>query len=347
MTPPAPVPMPAEAPDPRGVAAGALVEELAGGSGATEAGGDGGAGVAPHEARFIVEEAIGAAPGGARPAVVPAPAVARARAMAARRAAGEPLQYIFGHWPFRELDLRLDPRVLIPRPETEQVVEVALGEARRLVGLRQGGGLVAVDAGTGSGAIALALASALGAGAVQEIWATELSADALAVAAANVRAGGAPGPAVGRTAAGVPPVPPLPQSPPVQLVQLVQGSWLAPLPARLRGRVDLVVSNPPYVTEEEWAGLEPQVRAEPRQALVAGPSRDGVPGLAEVEAVLQEALVWLARPAAVVVELAPAQADAARALVRQLGYDEGWVEPDLAGRPRALVARRRGLQQGE
>ncbi len=85
-----------------------------------------------------------------------------ARAMAARRAAGEPLQYIFGHWPFRELDLRVDPRVLIPRPETEQVVEVALGEARRLAGRRTGGGLVVVDAGTGSGAIALALANALG-----------------------------------------------------------------------------------------------------------------------------------------------------------------------------------------
>ena len=75
-------------------------------------------------------------PGGARPGVVPAGAAAAARAMAARRAAGEPLQYIFGHWPFRGLDLRVDPRVLIPRPETEQVVEVALGEARRLRGLR-------------------------------------------------------------------------------------------------------------------------------------------------------------------------------------------------------------------
>ena len=87
------------------------------------------------------------------------------------------------------------------------------------------------------------------------------------------------------------------------------------------------------MTEEEWAGLDPEVRAEPRQALVAGPGRDGAPGLADVEAVLEEALLWLGRPGAVVVELAPAQAEAARDRARQLGYDEVRVEPDLAGRP--------------
>ena len=257
--------------------------------------------------------------------------------MAARRTAGEPLQYIFGHWPFRELDLRVDARVLIPRPETEQVVEVALGEARRLADLRAaagpraaaGAGLVAVDAGTGSGAIALALATTLGAPLLAHVWATDYSADALAVAAANVRACG-PGA-----------VPGLPE------VTLVEGSWLAPLPQWLRGQVDLVVSNPPYVSEEEWAGLDPEVRAEPRQALVAGPGRSGAPGLADVEAVLHEALSWLGRPGAVVVELAPSQAAAAQERARQLGYDEVRVEPDLAGRPRALVARRGGLQQGQ
>jgi release factor glutamine methyltransferase len=308
----------------------ALAEELM-------AGAVGGPGLADHEARFIVDEALGVGPGGVRPDVVPPAAAAAARAMAARRMAGEPLQYIFGHWPFRELDLRVDARVLIPRPETEQVVEVALGEARRLADLRPvagpGGGsapgLVAVDAGTGSGAIALALATALGARLVAEVWATDLSADALAVAAANVRACG-PGA-----------VPGLPE------VTLAEGSWLSPLPPRLRDHVDLVVSNPPYVTEEEWAGLDPEVRAEPRAALVAGRGRSGAPGLADVEAVLDEALSWLARPGVVVVELAPSQAGAAQDWAWQLGYDEVRVEPDLAGRPRALVARRGGLQQGQ
>ena len=95
---------------PGSVATGAFVEELT-----AVVGG------ARHEARFIVDEVLPPAAGGARPTTVaPGPAAA-ARAMAARRAAGEPLQYIFGHWPFRGLDLRVDPRVLIPRPETEQV----------------------------------------------------------------------------------------------------------------------------------------------------------------------------------------------------------------------------------
>ena len=145
-------------------------------------------GGARHEARFIVDEVLAVAPGGALPrTAAPAPAAA-ARAMAARRAAGEPLQYIFGHWPFRRLDLRVDPRVLIPRPETEQVVEVALDEARRLHAAKvrawTGGG----RRGTGSGAIALALATELGAGVVDQVWATDTSAGALEVAAANLEA---------------------------------------------------------------------------------------------------------------------------------------------------------------
>jgi release factor glutamine methyltransferase len=311
------------APDAAAAAAGGeavesrvLVDELAGVLGG-----------ARHEARFIVDEVLHVGPGGARSSVVPAGAAAEARAMAARRAAGEPLQYIFGHWPFRGLDLRVDPRALIPRPETEQVVEVALGEARRVRRLRPEKELVAVDAGTGSGAIALALAVELGAGVMEEIWATDTSAGALRVAAANLEACVA--------AAGSGPLPP---------VALVEGSWLDPLPHRLRGRVDLVVSNPPYVTEEEWAVLAPEVRAEPRQALVAGPGRQGAAGLADVEAVLEEARRWLSRPGAVVVELAPAQAGAAADRARQLGYDEVRVEPDLAGRPRALVARRSGSE---
>ncbi len=182
-------------PEPDGIATGALLDELT-----VVVGG------ARHEARFIVDEALDVGPGAARPGFVPAGAAAAARALAARRATGEPLQYVFGHWPFRNLDLRVDPRVLIPRPETEQVVEVALGEARRLLGLRSGVGLVAVDAGTGSGAIALALATELGAGAVERIWATDTSADALAVAAVNLEAARCrpdASPAAGRTGGGM------------------------------------------------------------------------------------------------------------------------------------------------
>jgi release factor glutamine methyltransferase len=250
--------------------------------------------------------------------------------MASRRAAGEPLQYVFGHWPFRRLDLFVDPRVLIPRPETEQVVEVALAEARRLAeaGGRDAGvraGLVVADAGTGTGAIALSLATELGSRVVAEVWATDASADALEVATSNLEAVRRAQPA----AAALPPV------------TLVHGSWLEPLPARLRGGVDLVVSNPPYVSEHEWEELADEVRLEPRAALVAGAASDGTAGLADVEAVLRQARAWLHCPGAVVIEIAPHQAGAATALASGLGYAETRVEQDLAGRPRALVARNR------
>lgn len=274
---------------------------------------------APHEARFIVDEvlALGLVLGHPDPraAALGADAVAAARALAARRAAGEPLQYVFGHWPFRTLDLLVDPRVLIPRPETEQVVEVALAEARRL-----GGDLVVVDAGTGSGAIALSLAAELGPGALRSVWATDTSADALDVARANLEA-------LRRTGAPLPPV------------ELVPGSWLAALPPSLRGAMHLVVSNPPYVSAAEWEHLDAEVRREPRRALVAGPAADGTDGLADVQAVLAQARQWLGRPGAAVVELAPHQAEAASGLAEDLGYEAVRVEPDLAGRPRALVAR--------
>jgi release factor glutamine methyltransferase len=254
--------------------------------------------------------------------------VAAARAMASRRAGGEPLQYVFGHWPFRQLDLLLDTRVLIPRPETEQVVEVALGEARRLAaaaadrGSGAGAGLVLVDAGTGSGAIALSLATELGPEVVAEVWATDASTDAVAVAASNlevVRLSRPAGTELSRTT-------------------LVQGNWLDPLPARIRGAVDVVVSNPPYVSEAEWDRLAPEVRLEPRGALVAGAATDGTAGLADVEAVLREARAWLRDPGAVVIEIAPRQAEAAKSLATGLGYSETRVEQDLARRPRALVA---------
>ncbi len=283
---------------------------------------------APHEARFIVDEALGLGLVLGRPDPPTDPlgeeAVAVARRMAVRRAAGEPLQYVFGHWPFRTLDLLVDRRVLIPRPETEQVVEVALAEAHRLArvpGAHRDGGLVAVDAGTGSGAIALALAAELGRRALREVWATDTSADALEVAAANLGALRA------RRGDDLP------------RVELVRGSWLEPLPGSLRGAVDLVVSNPPYVTEAEWAGLAAEVRTEPRLALVARPGSDGTAGLADVEAVLEQSWNWLARPGTAVVELAPHQAGPATALALRLGYDDVRVEPDLARRPRALVAR--------
>jgi release factor glutamine methyltransferase len=241
-----------------------------------------------------------------------------ARALATRRRAGEPLQYVLGHWDFRTLDLLVDDRVLIPRPETEQVVEIALREVQRLDTVAP----VMVDAGTGSGAIALSLATEL----VDRypggrVWATDASAAALAVARANLdrvreRRRGA-----------------------VLPLMLVEGSWLRALPPELKGAVSMVVSNPPYVAAAEWTDLPLDVRHEPKEALVAEDGSDGTSGLGDVEDVLSEALAWLSRPGVVVIELAHAQADGAATMARSMGYRSVRVETDLAQRPRALVGR--------
>ena len=139
------------------------------------------------DARRIVEAASGAS-GAELDAVLgrPVTAVAAKRfgAMLQRRAAGEPLQYVVGSWGFRTLDLMVDRRVLIPRPETEVVAGWAIDEARRFAAAARGErDLIAVDLGTGSGAIALSLAVECPAA---RVFATDVSHDALAVARANL-----------------------------------------------------------------------------------------------------------------------------------------------------------------
>jgi release factor glutamine methyltransferase len=273
---------------------------------------------ARHEARFIVEEILGSSP--SHPGqLVGAADLAAIRSLAARRRAGEPLQYVLGHWAFRTLDLLVDPRVLIPRPETEQVVEHALSELDRLGAEAP----VIVDAGTGTGAIVLSLATELADRLPRtRLWATDSSTGALEVAEANLE----------RVSH---------QEPKVLPAVFLHGWWLNPLPPQLRGAVDLLVANPPYVAHEEWPGLPGDVRREPYRALVAAPGSDGTPGLADVEEVLSQAWSWLSRPGVVVIEVAPPQAEAAVRLARSIGYRDVHMEKDLAQRPRALVGRAR------
>ncbi|MGH2684093.1 MAG: peptide chain release factor N(5)-glutamine methyltransferase [Actinomycetota bacterium] len=257
------------------------------------------------DARRIVERAAGLEPSEYH-ASVDQPATRRTVGffdqMLARRERGEPLQYVVGRWSFRTLELLVDPRVLIPRPETEVVVEHALSEARRLAAR------TIADLGTGSGAIALAMAAELGP--EVEVWATDRSADALAVARANLAG-------IGRAAT---------------RVRLVEGNWFAALPPELRGRIDLVVSNPPYVAEADEVPAE-VVDWEPRGALIAGPT-----GTEAIERIVADALTWLARPGVLVVEIAPHQAERAVELARAAGFHEASVEPDLTGRPRVVLA---------
>jgi len=262
-----------------------------------------------REAWFVLERASGYDRAGLIPRLgdaVPARTVEFVHRMLERRRAGEPLQYVLGLWSFRRLELVVDRRVLIPRPETEMVVEVALDELRRLSGERR---LLAVDLGTGSGAIAISLALEAP---FARVWGTDRSEEALAVARANLSGMGA---AVATR------------------VRLSAGDWFAALPPNLRGQVDVIVANPPYVGAGEVLPAE-VADWEPTDALVAGPT-----GLEAVAEIVAGAPRWLRRPGAMVIEIAPHQAPAAVELAEAAGFDEVAVLPDLAGRPRALVGR--------
>jgi release factor glutamine methyltransferase len=267
------------------------------------------------EARWLIERlAVDDEPVSAR-------AVARLDGMLARRTGGEPLQYVLGAWDFRGLDLLVDRRVLIPRPETEVTAQVAI-DALTERGERRGradpwgGGVAAytvADLGTGSGAIALALAAELP---DAMVWATDNSDDALAVARANLAGAG--------TLA--------------TRVRLTAGRWYDALPDELRGRLRLVVSNPPYVAESEYGSLPAEVRDyEPQDALVSGPT-----GLEAIEMLVSEASAWLEPGGAFVCEIAPHQAAPAAALARAAGLVDVGVARDLVGRHRVLRARALG-----
>ena len=291
------------------------------------------------EARWIVEHAL-AADGwpihgplsvSTLDEPVPPSASLLTETLVARRQAGEPLQYVLGTWSFRSLELAVDRRVLIPRPETEQLVEVALSELERAMAGRVRASTPdrpprIVDLGTGSGAIALSLAVEGGSRhAGLEVWATDSSPAALDVARANLdalRASAPDGNPGGRGR-----------------VRWGQGRWFAALPVDLAGSIDLVVSNPPYVSAAEYPDLDPVIGDwEPIGALVAGPGSDGTGGLADVETIIAGAPRWLSGDGVLVIELAPHQADAATAMARRGGFVDVRVEPDLAGRPRVLVA---------
>lgn len=254
------------------------------------------------EARWIVERAAG----DAFRVVADRPATVRThhhwRLMVERRERGEPLQYVLERWAFRRLELFVDRRVLIPRPETEMLVELVLEEHTRV------GGPV-VDLGTGSGAIALSVVVERPG---TEVWGVERSPGALAVARANCTG-------IGRRAA---------------TVRLAEGSWFDPLPEELRGAVGVVTSNPPYVADGEELPAD-VADWEPPEALRAGED-----GLDDIRRIVPDAISWLAPGGALVMEHAPEQAVAVRALALDAGYDHVRTGVDLTGRDRFLVARR-------
>jgi release factor glutamine methyltransferase len=270
-----------------------------------------GGGLAVQEARWIVEEASGLGVGADRPGgaeeLVTVGGMSRIDAMVERRLAGEPLQYVLGSWSFRTLDLMVDRRVLIPRPETEAVVGHALDEFDRLAD--RSPEVRVADLGTGSGAIGLSIAAER---VSAKVWCSDVSTDALAVTRANLAG-------LGR---------------PAMRVTVAEGSWFEALPAELAGGLGVVVSNPPYVATGQ--DLPPEVADwEPGSALTAGPL-----GTEYLEQIISEAPEWLLGGGALVLELSPEQAVPMAEHASSVGFADVEVRPDLTGRPRALVARR-------
>jgi release factor glutamine methyltransferase len=227
-------------------------------------------------------------------------------ALLSRRLAREPTAYITGMREFWSLDFHVAPDVLIPRPETELLVETALRLALEL-GSNQL--LRIVDVGTGSGAIAVALASEL---ADAEIFAIDLSAAALAVAKGN---------ALRNHVAGK--------------IKFVQGDLLAAL--QVNQQIDLIVSNPPYIRRADIDALEPEVRRwEPRSALDGGWD-----GLHYYRRIAPEAFHYLRPNGAVVVEIGAGMGEAVAALFKDIaGSAEVKIHHDYAGNERVVAARK-------
>lgn len=224
----------------------------------------------------------------------------RFAALVERRRSGEPLQYLEGTVQFGPIEIAVDRRALIPRPETEVMWEDAvrsLGDA--------GPGTVIVDMCTGSGALALALKHSFP---QAKVFATDLDSEALALAAENAAALGLD-------------------------VTFLKGDLFEALPENLKGRIDLLVVNPPYVREDEWSGLDAEITTnEPRSALVAGSE-----GTETIARIADETYWWLGIGGWVFCEISSTQGVVADELFGSLDRE---VRHDLTGRDRYVAGRK-------
>jgi release factor glutamine methyltransferase len=222
------------------------------------------------------------------------------------RLSGVPLQYVMKRWAFRHLDVMVDERVLIPRPETEQVVQIALDIARKI---RSNGALRVVDLGTGSGVIGLSMAFELGAEAAH-VWLTDASVDALDVARANMIG-------IGRAAANV---------------RIAHGSWWNALPQDIAGQIDIAICNPPYIAQDS-SEVAPDVHMyEPHSALYAHDN-----GLADLRTVIEGASTWLKQSGWLVLEIGYQQGAEVLAMMTASGLVGAEIKQDLSGRDRIAV----------
>jgi len=260
--------------------------------------------------RLDAEVLLGAASGLDRTALyargresLPSSCLQAFRLMLERRCAREPLPFIIGRQEFWSLDFVVTPDVLIPRPETELVVELTLATVARAGDEHD---ITICDLGTGSGCIAVALASELP---HAEIWALDISPAALAVARANARRN--------RVA---------------DRIHFCASDLLAAVGGR---RFEAIVCNPPYVRAGDLQGLQPELAWEPRGALVSGPD-----GLEVIRRVLVAAPGHLTDGGWLCVEIGADQAEPVESLARAAGFRRVSVHADYAGLPRVVAAQR-------
>jgi len=227
-----------------------------------------------------------------------------------RRLSGEPLQYILGHQEFWSIDLRVDPRVLIPRPDTELLVEQALSILSRI---DPGKPLTVLEMGTGSGAIAIALARETGR---VLLVATDISTEAIRLARSNAREAGV-----------------------LERLRFVTGDVFGPFHLSEGGEpFDLIISNPPYVVRSEIERLDREVKDfEPTLALDGGED-----GLGFHRKIVSESPGYLRRGGWLLLEVGQGQADAVSGIVETGGkFDSVDKIRDLSGIERVVKARRR------
>jgi release factor glutamine methyltransferase len=239
--------------------------------------------------------------------------------MLERRLFGEPLQHILGHYSFRGLEVKTDQRALVPRPETEILVEVALDELARLRELQSTYrdfiiketvtvNLDVLDIGTGTGVIGCSLVSECG---YVNVICSDISAAALSLAKENIMF-----------------LAPEQR----ERIALIKTDLLQPIKS---SSVDLVCANPPYLAESELAGLDIQVRDyDPKEALVAGAT-----GFETIERIINAMPEVLKENGVLVMELAPEQAAKSLTLASTCGAKDTSIVRDLAGRDRILLAR--------
>lgn len=219
------------------------------------------------------------------------------RGLVKRRSNREPLQYVLGEAPFREFMVKVDSRVLIPRPETELLVDHIIAQV-------EGSPKRILDLGTGSGVLALALAREYP---QSEVVAVDKSQDALVLARENAELCGV-----------------------AERVLFIESDWLS----SVSGTYDLIVSNPPYLTLDEWENAQAEVKVfEPRSALTAEKE-----GLADLESILNEAPACLEKNGVVALETGIAQHESLEAISKKVGYTRALSLQDDTERDRFFFA---------